>query len=83
MEQEQFLFFSSKIVGFSPRKDKKYFVWKLPNVKSGNGDQIVHAGYTKRICNMLVFFKYADIYTSIQMHILSIYVTIIVIIFRY
>ena len=32
---------------------------------------------------MLVFFKYAHIYTSIQIHILSLYVTIIVIIFRY
>ena len=36
--------------------------------------EIIHVGYAKLICNMLVFFKYAHINTSVQMHILSLYI---------
>ena len=52
------------------------FVWKLLNLKLGNGSQIVHVGYTKLICNILVFFKYAQMYSLIQIKCIYIYIYI-------
>ena len=80
MEQKQFIFQLQKSRLYSQERLKNVLVWKSLNLRSENGNQIVYVGYAKLICNMLVFFKYAHIYTSIQMHILSlyIYVTIIV-----
>ena len=41
----EFSFFSYKGLGFSLRKDKDVVPFKLFNIKSGNGNQIVHVGY--------------------------------------
>ena len=49
---------------------KNVFVSKFLNLKSRNGNQVAPVGYAKLIYNMLVFFKYAHMYTSIQMYIL-------------
>ena len=49
---------------------KNVLVSKFLNLKSRNGNQVAPVGYAKLIYNMLVFFKYAHMYTSIQMYIL-------------
>ena len=41
------------------------------HLKSGSGNQIVNVGYAELICNMVAFFKYEQMYTSIQMPISS------------
>ena len=49
---------------------KNVLVSKFLDLKSRNGNQVAPVGYAKLIYNMLVFFKYAHMYTSIQMYIL-------------
>ena len=41
----EFSFFSYKSMGFSLRKEKDVLPFKFLNLKSGNGNQIVHVGY--------------------------------------
>ena len=42
--------------------------------KSGNINQIVEVGYERPTCNMLVFFKYAQMCISLQMQIFYIHI---------
>ena len=49
---------------------KNVLVSKFLDLKSRNGNQVAPVGYAKLIYNMLVFFKYAHMYTSIQLYIL-------------
>ena len=64
---------------------KNVLVSKFLNLKSRNGNQVAPVGYAKLIYNMLVFFKYAHMYTSIQMYILykDIYIRYMYIIYIY
>ena len=73
IEQKKISFLAPKVSALVPEKIKKCSCLEAFKSKSGNGNQIVHVGYAKLFCNMLVFFKCAHVYTSIQMHILSIY----------
>ena len=79
---ETISFLAPKVWALVPGIVKVCSFWKLLNLKSGNGNQIVYVGYAKLICNMLVFFKYEQMYSLIQMHIFYVYMTVIVVIFR-
>ena len=45
------------------RKIKECSCLEAFKYKSGNENRIVYVGYTKRICNMLIFVNYVHIYT--------------------
>ena len=55
----EFSFFSYRSLGFSLRKDKDVLPFKVLNLKSGNGNQIVHVGYanTQQILSATCWFS--------------------------
>ena len=67
-------FLAPKVWAFVPEKRKECSCLEAFKSKLGNGNRIVHVGYAKLTCNTLGFFKYVHNYTSIQMHILSLYI---------
>ena len=60
-ETETIYFLAPKVWALVPGKIRYVLLWKLLNLKSGNGNQIVHVGYAKLICKLLDFLKYAQI----------------------
>ena len=81
---ETISFLAPKVWALVPEKLKECSCLEaFLNLKSENGNQIVHVGHAKLTCKMLGFFKYAQIILQYKCTFsLSIYVTIIVIISR-